>query len=68
MAEWKEYIYRVRVTEDIVDEAEMSELVRCEDCIYKQGRECTRFADILINDDDYCSRGAKMDEVTYDSD
>ena len=40
------------------------ELVRCRDCIYKQGRECTRFADIPVYDDDYCSKGAKMDEVT----
>lgn len=37
------------------------ELVRCEDCIYKQGRECTRFADIPVYDEDYCSKGTRRE-------
>ena len=34
MAEWKEYIYRERVTDDGVDGDRMGELVRCRDCRY----------------------------------
>ena len=37
------------------------ELIRCKDCIYKQGRECTRFADIPVYDEDYCSKGERND-------
>ena len=34
MAEWKEYIYRERVTDDGVDGDRMGELVRCRECQY----------------------------------
>ena len=61
MTEWKEYIYRERVTDDGVDGDRMGELVRCRECIYKQGRECTRFADIPVYDEDYCSKGERND-------
>ena len=34
-----------------------TEIIRCKDCVFKQGKECTRFADLPIADDDFCSRG-----------
>ena len=63
MAEWKEYIYRVRVTEDIIDEAEMSELVRCRDCRYFGNKVrihdtyvCNKLG-VYMPMDGYCSEG-----------
>lgn len=36
-------------------------VVRCKDCVWKYGSECTRFAEVRVSPDDYCSRGeAKM--------
>ena len=35
------------------------ELIRCKDCVFKQDKECTRFADLPIEDDDFCSKGEK---------
>lgn len=38
-----------------------SEIVRCWDCKWKQGEECTRFADVRPFPDDYCSRGERKE-------
>ena len=35
------------------------ELIRCKDCVFKQDKECTRFADLPVEDDDFCSKGEK---------
>ncbi len=32
-------------------------LVRCKDCIWKYGTDCTRFAEVRVSPEDYCSRG-----------
>lgn len=37
-------------------------VVRCKECKWKQGSECTRFADVRPFPDDYCSRGEKVTE------
>lgn len=34
-----------------------SEVVRCKDCIWKYGTDCTRFAEVRVSPEDYCSRG-----------
>lgn len=36
------------------------EVVRCKDCKWKQGAECTRFAEVRPFPDDFCSRGERM--------
>lgn len=33
------------------------EIVRCKDCIWKFGTDCTRFAEVRVLPDDFCSRG-----------
>ena len=33
------------------------ELIRCKDCIWKYGSDCTRFAEVYVKPDDFCSRG-----------
>ena len=35
------------------------EIIRCKDCMFKQGNECTRFSDLPINDEDFCSRAQR---------
>lgn len=36
------------------------EIIRCKDCKWKQGAECTRFAEVRPFPDDFCSRGERM--------
>lgn len=36
------------------------EIVRCNDCKWKQGSECVKFSDVRPFPDDFCSRGEKM--------
>ena len=40
------------------------EVVRCEDCKYKYGSICTRFAEVYVKDDDFCSRAERKDDGT----
>ena len=35
------------------------DIVRCEDCKWKQGSECVRFADVRPFPDDFCSRAER---------
>jgi hypothetical protein len=65
----KEYI--VAVEDDVIAYEEDSvgyirrqkKLIRCEECKWKQGYECVRFADVRPFPDDYCSR-AEQKETT----
>ena len=41
--------------------ADVVKVVRCKDCKWKQGAECTRFADVRPFLDDYCSRGERKE-------
>ena len=36
------------------------EIIRCKDCKWKSGSECTRFADVRPFPDDFCSRGERI--------
>ena len=63
MAEWKEYIYRERVTDDGVDGDRMGELVRCRDCRYFGNKVrihdtyvCNKLG-VYMPMDGYCSEG-----------
>ena len=38
------------------------EIVRCKDCIWKQGSECVRFADVRPFPDDFCSRAERRED------
>ena len=41
------------------------EIIRCKECKWKQGAECTRFADVRPFPDDYCSKAERRtDEQT----
>lgn len=41
------------------------EIIRCKDCKWKQGSECTRFSDVRPFPDDFCSRAERRtDECT----
>lgn len=33
------------------------EVVLCKDCIWRLGTDCTRFAEVRVSPEDYCSRG-----------
>ena len=35
------------------------EIIRCKECLWRVGRDCTRFTDLPVCMDDYCGR-AKM--------
>ena len=63
MTEWKEYIYRERVTDDGVDGDRMGELVRCRDCRYFGNKVrvgdtfvCNKHG-IYVPKDGFCSEG-----------
>ena len=63
MTEWKEYIYRERVTDDGVDGDRMGELVRCRDCRYFGNKVrvgdtfvCNKHG-IYVPENGYCSEG-----------
>ena len=38
---------------------EAEPVVRCKDCIWKFGSECTRFAEVPVTADDFCSRAER---------
>ena len=38
------------------------DIVRCKDCIYKQGSCCTKFAEVWLADNDFCSRSERKTE------
>ena len=40
----------------IMVESAQPEIIRCEDCKWKQGPECVRFSDVRPYPDDFCSR------------
>lgn len=42
------------------NDVEFVKVVRCKECKWKQGSECTRFADVRPFPDDFCSRGEKV--------
>ena len=48
----------------MLDNAGYVKAVRCGDCVYMEDlgsglRQCNRFTDLLIDADDYCSKGAR---------
>lgn len=38
---------------------EAEPVVRCKDCIWRLGTDCTRFAEVPVTNGDYCSRGER---------
>lgn len=40
-------------------EVEWVEITRCKDCKWKQGSECTRFAEVRPFPNDFCSRAER---------
>ena len=42
------------------------DIVRCEDCKWKQGSECVRFADVRPFPDDFCSRAERRTDEHID--
>ena len=35
------------------------EIIRCRDCLWRIGRDCTRFTDLPVYMDDFCSRAER---------
>lgn len=68
MAEWKEYIYRERVTDDGVDGDRMGELVRCRECIRWRRSKSNTAAKVCDwsgyekTESDYCSWAKRKDD------
>lgn len=38
------------------------EVIRCKDCLWRIGRDCTRFTDLPVYMDDYCGRAKRRGE------
>ena len=38
------------------------EIIRCKDCLWRIGRDCTRFTDLPVYMDDYCGRAKRRGE------
>lgn len=55
------YIVEAESIEDLLDGygSVPSELVRCKDCIWRLGTDCTRFAEVPVTNEDYCSRAER---------
>ena len=57
--------------EEILKEYEFIKVVRCGECVYMEDlgsglRQCNRFTDILIDADDYCSKGRRRSDGKTD--
>lgn len=54
------YKYRC-IDPDAIKELPSAEpdTVRCKDCIWRLGTDCTRFAEVPVTNEDYCSRGER---------
>lgn len=46
---------------ELKERREQPEIIRCEECKWKQGAECVRFADVRPFPDDYCSRAERKE-------
>lgn len=53
--------YDLALAISTVPTADATKVVMCKDCKWKQGSECTRFADVRPSPDDYCSRGERKE-------
>ena len=49
----------IKDMKDYIAEQPTIDLIHCSDCRFRYGSSCTRFAEIPITLDDYCSRGKK---------
>ena len=38
------------------------EIIRCKECLWRIGRDCTRFTDLPVYMDDYCGRAKRRGE------
>lgn len=38
------------------------DIIRCKDCLWRIGRDCTRFTDLPVYMDDYCGRAKRRGE------
>ncbi len=38
---------------------DIAKVVRCKECIWRLGTDCTRFAEVPVSLDDYCSRAER---------
>lgn len=38
------------------------EIIRCKDCLWRIGSDCTRFTDLPVYMDDYCGRAKRRGE------
>lgn len=48
--------------EDILLPSAQPEIIRCKDCLWRIGRDCTRFTDLPVYMDDYCGRAKRRGE------
>ena len=57
------YVHLVR---DIAPSAQ-PEIIRCKECLWRIGRDCTRFTDLPVYMDDYCGRAKRRGEQDDES-
>lgn len=64
---WEEYTQGFLEALDMVESAaneaptaDAQEVVRCKNCKYNEGSFCV-YTELKVNDEDFCSRGAKRD-------
>lgn len=56
-------VWRLEIEIEKLPAAPVREVVICQECRWKDGSECTRFADVRPFPYDYCSRGEKRDDA-----
>ena len=44
---------------EVITKLPTIDLIHCSDCRFRYGSSCTRFAEIPVTPEDYCSRGKK---------
>ena len=42
-----------------IEQLPFRDIVCCKDCIWRLGTDCTRFAEVPVTNEDYCSRGER---------
>ena len=58
----KEYEKSVKDAVNVILDTARCEIVRCNDCKWKQGSECVRFAEVRPFPDDFCSRAERREK------
>lgn len=61
---WSEDVIYFATAERVLAElpSAQPEIIRCKECLWRIGRDCTRFTDLPVYMDDYCGRAKRRGE------